>query len=176
MQESKTCWDVHQYWFLSIQLRSLSCPVMLDWELSHITEEGKNAIAYVSQPLASAEQNYPHLEKEGLTIIFGVKKNHQYLYGYKFFYIYGSQTIHCVTIFLTNYSDRTYINNEIQWQGFKYNLWLKHLFIQKYERNQRFLFWNAPSGLSGFNTRLKIWCLRWFCIATDNESTFVSGW
>lgn len=154
MQESKTCWDVHQYWFLSIQLRSLSCPVMLDWELSHITEEGKNAIAYVSQPLASAEQNYPHLEKEGLTIIFGVKKNHQYLY----------------------YSDRTYINNEIQWQGFKYNLWLKHLFIQKYERNQRFLFWNAPSGLSGFNTRLKIWCLRWFCIATDNESTFVSGW
>lgn len=47
---------------------------MLDWELSHITEEGKNAIAYVSQPLASAEQNYPHLEKEGLTIIFGVKK------------------------------------------------------------------------------------------------------
>lgn len=85
MQESKTCWDVHQYWFLSIQLRSLSCPVMLDWELSHITEEGKNAIAYVSQPLASAEQNYPHLEKEGLTVIFGVKKNHQYLYGYKFF-------------------------------------------------------------------------------------------
>lgn len=47
---------------------------MLDWELSHITEEGKNAIAYVSQPLASAEQNYPHLEKEGLTLIFGVKK------------------------------------------------------------------------------------------------------
>lgn len=40
---------------------------MLDWELSHITEEGENAIAYVSRTLA-------HLEKEGLTIIFGVKK------------------------------------------------------------------------------------------------------
>lgn len=47
---------------------------MLDWELSHITEEGENAIAYVSRTLASAEHNFPHLEKEGLTIIFGVKK------------------------------------------------------------------------------------------------------
>lgn len=168
MQESKTCWDVHQYWFLSIQLRSLSCPVMLDWELSHITEEGKNAIAYVSQPLASAEQNYPHLEKEGLTIIFGVKKNHQYLYGYKFF-IYTDLKPFIVWLFF-------WLIIQTVAGFFKYNIWLKHLFIQKYERNQRFLFWNAPSGLSGFNTRLKIWCLRWFCIATDNESTFVSGW
>lgn len=52
--------------------------------LSHITEEGEKPIAYVSRTLAPAEKNYSQLEKEGLAIIFGVKKLHQYLYGHKF--------------------------------------------------------------------------------------------
>lgn len=52
--------------------------------LSHITEEGEKPIAYVSRTLAPAEKNYSQLEKEGLAIIFGVKKLHQYLYGHQF--------------------------------------------------------------------------------------------
>jgi hypothetical protein len=41
-------------------------------------------IAYASRTLAPAEKIYSQLKKEGLAIIFGVKKFHQYLYGQKF--------------------------------------------------------------------------------------------
>lgn len=36
---------------------------------------------------------------------------------------------------------------------------------------QIFLFWNAPTTASGFNTQQKIKSLWWFCIATDIKST-----
>ena len=41
-------------------------------------------VAYASRSLSKAERNYSHLEKEGLTVIFGVKHFHQYLYGRHF--------------------------------------------------------------------------------------------
>ena len=65
----------------------MSCdasPTGLGVVLSHITDEGEKPIAYLSRALAPAEKNYSQLEKEGLAIIFGVKKLHQYLYGHKF--------------------------------------------------------------------------------------------
>lgn len=49
-------------------------PTGLGVVLSHITEEGEKPTAYVSRTLAPAEKNYSKLEKEGLAIIFGVKK------------------------------------------------------------------------------------------------------
>ena len=52
--------------------------------LSHKTEDGEKPVAYASGSLATAEKNYSQLDKEGLAIVFGVKKFHNYLYGRQF--------------------------------------------------------------------------------------------
>jgi len=41
-------------------------------------------IAYASRILTPAEKKYAQLEREGLAIVFGVKKFHQYFYGREF--------------------------------------------------------------------------------------------
>ena len=53
--------------------------------LSHILDTGEEKpIAYASRTLNSAERHYSQLEREGLAIVFGVKKFHNYLYGKQF--------------------------------------------------------------------------------------------
>ncbi|XP_057674326.1 uncharacterized protein K02A2.6-like [Corythoichthys intestinalis] len=53
--------------------------------LSHKMEDGsERPIGFVSRTLTPAEQNYSQLDKEGLGVIFGIKKFRKYLYGRHF--------------------------------------------------------------------------------------------
>jgi hypothetical protein len=53
--------------------------------LSHIMENGdERPIAFASRTLTVSERNYAQLQKEALSLVFGVKKFHKYLYGRDF--------------------------------------------------------------------------------------------
>ena len=53
--------------------------------LAHKMPDGsERPIGYVSRTLNDAEKNYAQLEKEGLSLIFGVKKFYSYLFGHHF--------------------------------------------------------------------------------------------
>jgi len=64
-------------------------PPLTGWERFYHTSLGAGSITLLSCPqgafascsLGTAEKNYSHLEKEGLAIVFGVKKFHQFLFG-----------------------------------------------------------------------------------------------
>ena len=53
--------------------------------ISHIMPDGaERPIAFASKTLSNSERNYSQVEKEGLALVFGVKKFHTYLYGRRF--------------------------------------------------------------------------------------------
>ena len=53
-------------------------------------------IAFASRTLSPAERKYAHLDKEGLSIIFGVKKFHGYLFGRKFVICSDHKLLQCL--------------------------------------------------------------------------------
>ena len=53
--------------------------------LSHVDAKGQeHPIAFVSRTLSQCEKNYSQVEKEALSLIFGIRKFHKYVYGRHF--------------------------------------------------------------------------------------------
>ncbi len=78
---------------LPLRLEVEASPAGVGAVLTQVMSDGNRPIAYASRSLTSAEKNYSQLEREGLAIIFGLEKYHQYLYGRKFKLVTDNQPL-----------------------------------------------------------------------------------
>ena len=76
---------VHYDEGLPLKLDCDASSVGLGVVLSHTFPDGvERPISFASRTLSNTERNYAQIEKEALSIVWGIKKFHQYLYGRKF--------------------------------------------------------------------------------------------
>ena len=68
---------------------SCDAPPMVWAVLAHVVKHGsEKPVAYASRTLSTTERNYGYLDKDALTVVFPVKKFHQFLFGRQFYKIY----------------------------------------------------------------------------------------
>ena len=62
--------------------------------ISHVFPNGQECpIAFASRILSTTEKNYGQIEKEALSLVYGIHKFHQYLYGRKFILVTDHKTL-----------------------------------------------------------------------------------
>lgn len=94
--------------------------------LSHTYPDGtEKVIQYASQTLSETQQKYAQIDKEAYSIIFGIKKFYQYLYGNKFTLVTDHRPL--IHILLPNKSLPVYSAMRMQHyaiflQGFNYTI------------------------------------------------------
>ena len=69
---------------LKTDASSVGLGAFLEQNYGTITNEKWHTIGYSSWPLWDYEKRYAQIEKETLSIVFGVKRFHEYLYGRRF--------------------------------------------------------------------------------------------
>ncbi|KAF4525226.1 hypothetical protein B566_EDAN014001, partial [Ephemera danica] len=76
---------VHYSEKLPLVLACNASPYGVGAVLSHIMEDGsERPIAHSSRTLRDSEKNYAQIDREGLSVVFCVRKFHMYLYGRQF--------------------------------------------------------------------------------------------
>jgi len=86
---------------LPLVLQTDALPVGIGAVLSHIMPDGaEKPVMFASRTLSTTERNYSQIDKEALSIVWGVKRFYQYLFGRHFYLVTDHKPL--VSIFAPN--------------------------------------------------------------------------